>query len=560
MGPLGRFGNGLSGAIGAGMSHAVLPALTAGAAAVGDALYEAGKLQSILVSTQNITGANRAQMNRARLADFSVGNMAGMAPVTTAEMFRELARQSQGSMSFEDMESLLPRMAKMQVVLGNARGFSAAQTTDATMALTHLFRAYDPRGQGAMMDTVLRMGELMPTNLTQAVTSMGYFEPTLKNLHVKDQDAAALMVAISRFGLGRGKGGTSIQNLFSDALGPLQLTAHAQRGKSALLGPGMLDVTDASGKSRFFNDKSGDPMGFLMQLSNFAQSHGSTEAQRVFEGAFGKQGSRVADLMADPVIVNQLKRIEDAVVNQRSLGLDSQSNTIFATANQARKRFGADWQALASEIGTLALPGITRGLNDLSNGLHTATNFLLTHGALEKKISAEIVGYVAGAERWVATHHSTFRALENDLELTFKVANRLAPQLATVADGFSVIALDLNHVTDALQGFDRWAASGNIFAKALRMSGAAGPSFGLLGTDPRQPLDVLRREAAANASAVGGNTTVNHHYNVQVTAHGPVNGQRLGRDIVSGIKATMNSHGAAVTHARTPLPLSVRQH
>jgi hypothetical protein len=119
-----------------------------------------------------------------------------------------------------------------------------------------------------------------------------------------------MMIALSRFGMGRGKGGTSVQNLLSNALGPLQMTQHLQAGKAGLLGAGTkarpgLDVLDAHGKSRFFTDKGGDLFGFLDKLAEFERKHGSIAAQNTFEGAFGKQGTRIASVLADPVMIRQ---------------------------------------------------------------------------------------------------------------------------------------------------------------------------------------------------------------------------------------------------------------
>ncbi len=423
-----------------------------GAGYMGDAIYEAQKLQTILQSTQNITGANAAQMAKARAAIFNVGDMAAMSPDQTAEMFRDLSRQSVGSMSFKDMLGMLPEMAKTQVVLGAARGFSPHETVDSVMSLTHLFRQYDPAGQKKMFDTVLRMSEVMPTNLTGAVRQMTYFEPTLKNLHVPDQEAAALMVAISRFGMGRGKGGTSLQNLFADALGPLQMTKHAQAGQATLLGPGMLNVLDARGNSRYFNDKSGDPMGFLMALYRFAQKHGSVEAQKVFEGAFKKQGSRVGDLMADPIIIDQLKKIQDVIANQKSLGLNSQATTIFATAQFAEKRAWADFQALATEVGGVALPGVTRAFNDLANALHYAQAWLHQHRSLELEVQRDIVAGVKNVEQYLVNNRGAWRDFGRDLKQIYEDAKTLAPDLKQLADNFGMIFRAVEKLNQVLGG------------------------------------------------------------------------------------------------------------
>lgn len=478
--------------------HAVVHAAKIGAeAALGlatDAVYEAAKLQTILVSTQNVTGANAAQMARVREAAFNVGDKTAMSPVQTAEMFRELSRQSQGSMSFDDMLGLLPQMAKMQVVLGAARGFTPHQTVDSTMALVHLFRAYDPKGQKRMMDTVLRMGELMPDNLNQAVRQLTYFEPTLKSLHVSDEDAASMMVAMSRFGMGKNKGGSSIQNLAMAALGPLLQTRHAQGGTRSLLEN--MGVLDAKGDSKFFTDKGGDLFGFLDQLYRYSQRVGSIHAARDFESVFHKTGSRVADLMADPVIVEQLHKIHDAIVNQKSLGLDSQSHTIFGTANFAFKRAWSDFQALATEVGDYALPGLTRGFNDLADGLHNAQVWLHKHREVAVAVQTDITNAVKGTERYIVGHKKDWDAFGGDIKGLADAAVKAGP--------------DVKHLGDAIFGLMGTARSlGDALNKANAASQKAGQATHSAGQAVVQAaLGITPQQQDAYnkwLSSVGGN-------------------------------------------------------
>ncbi len=385
-------------------------------AALIDAVHEAGKLQTLLLTAQNVTGANGAQMDQARQKVFNVADQTGMSADQSAAMFREIARMTVGSMSFKDMLELLPETAKMQVALGATRGFSPEQTIDNTLALVHLFRQYSPKGTPAMMDTILRMGELMPSNLSQAVTQMSYFLPTLKNLHVSNEDAASMMVAMSRFGGTRGRGGTSLQNLAANALGPLQLTQHAQAGKAGLLGPKMLDVLDAKGKSRYFTDKGGDMFGFLDKLAAFENKHGSVEAQRVFEGAFGKQGGKLADMFSDPVLIDQLHKIVAAIKDQNSkFGLKNQVQTISGTFDFQEKRAANDFQSLMTEIGSVAIPGVTKGLRDLGDSFHGAQVWLHAHKQLETEWAADITNTVQGVETYLVAHRQDFIAIGQDV-------------------------------------------------------------------------------------------------------------------------------------------------
>lgn len=366
-----------------------------GALAIGTAIHDASKLQTILTTIRNITDASPMQMEKIYRDAFTIGNRSGQTPEEIADTFREIARQTQGAMSLNDMRTMLPYASQMQMVMGAARGMGPKETVDSTLALTHLFRQYDAKGMPKMMDTVLRMGELMPDNLSRAVTQMGYFAPTLKSMHVSNEDAAALMVAISRFGLGRGKGGTSIANLFSGALGPLQMTAHQQAGKAGLLGPHGLNVLDEKGKSRYFDDKHGDAMGYLLSLSHYAQVHGETEAGKVFTSVFGKPGGKLAMMLSDPIIINQLKLIHKAVVEQSSLGLKRQSDSIYGTAGFQMKRAGANFGALFTELGYTWLPEVTKFFGGLADALHGFQAFLHANRGIEKGIGAAVGVFTA---------------------------------------------------------------------------------------------------------------------------------------------------------------------
>jgi hypothetical protein len=531
-----------------------------------DSIYEAGKFQQILLSIQNVTGANAATMSRVRQSSFDVGSMSGTSASESAEMFREIARQSAGAMSVNDMLGLLPQAAKMQVVLGATRGFSPTQTVDNTLALVHLFRQYDPKGQPKMMDTVLRMAELMPSNLSQAVTQMTYFLPTLKNLKVTDEDAASLMVALSRFGMGRGKGGTSIANLASEALGPLQLTKHAQQGKAGLLGPKGLNVLDEHGNSRYFTEKGGDIFGFLDALAAFEKKNGSIAAQTTFKSAFGTVGSRVADLMANPVIIDQLHKIHDAIKEQKSLGLDSQANTIFGSQNFAAHRAWSNFQSLATEIGTLAIPGVTKGFNDLGDSLHNAQVWLHKHADVEKKIKKEIYDDVVGIEKYIVDHRKDWQELGGDIVWAAKQAKAFAPALEMLGDVFlrqyewifKIAKLDkkitgndhplpvTGNAPTAKGDLKRWAyfvLTGDPGAPAT----STPPS-----TPPHGGREKMRREVHITLDVKGGDEVTRDHIRQHV--------RRVLKEEISDHRSFGATSGSIVTNPRSASIHSTTQH
>jgi hypothetical protein len=386
---------------------------------------------------------------------FDVGDTSAMSPVETADMFREIVRQTQGQLSFKDQLSLLPYAAKMQVVLGATRGMSPHETTDTTLAFTHLFRQYDPKGIPGMMDTVLKMNELMPSDPKQALRQMTYFEPLFKSLNIPDNLAAAYMVFMSRAGLATGKGGTGARAMLLQGTGMLQMTEHAQGGKKKLLE--QMGLLDAHGNSPFWHDKGGqngkgyfDALAMDTQIANYAK--GDPKAVFKIFSALGMQGGNIATLMADPVLIKALKQVADLMAHQKSLGLNAQSNTIAANADFAMKRGAKDFQALATEIGSYALPGITKGFNDMGTALHGAQLWLHQHPDIMKNVQKNITDDVAGIERFLVSHKKDWQEFGWRLYNLAGDAQKLGPLLEVIANGFIAIGSALSPFLDLIHG------------------------------------------------------------------------------------------------------------
>jgi hypothetical protein len=414
----------------------------AGAGLALDAFYEASKLQAILATTQNLTGATDAQMEGIKGLAYDVGSKTNMSVSNTADMFREIVRSSQGTMSLDAMTSLLTPMAKMQVVLGTTRGMSPKETTDTTMSLVHLFRQYKPGGIPNMMDTVVRMMELSQSPPDQLLRQMTIFEPALKNLKVPDADAATLAITMSRFGMMRGRGGSSLQDLVLQALGPLQMTQHAQNGKAGLMK--QMGILDAHGNSKYFTDKGGDIFGFLDALEKYENKVGSTKATGAFNSVFLKQGGRLADMFGDPTLMGILNSTR-ATMNQPSLGLESSFEKIMGKAFQASKHAWANFQSMMTEVGERELPGFTKGLNDLGDAFHNAQAWMHQHGDTMLSIQNAITNDIKGTEKWIVSHQSDWDRLGKDAKNAFDDLNRLGPVLQVIGDS----ALNIENIVGA---------------------------------------------------------------------------------------------------------------
>lgn len=391
----GGIGGGFAGggAAGALIGGAKRAAMAGGAFAI-DSLYEAGKFEIILKSIQNITAATTPQMGKLRQQLFDVGDAAAMSAAQTGEMFREIARQSQGALSFDAMQKMLPYVAKMQVVLGATRGYSPETTTDAAMNFVHLMRIYDAKKMPAGFDLATRMFELSPVSPTQLVRQLTYFVPQLQNMHVPQEQMGALMLTMARAGYGQGKGGSGLAQLVLQSLGPLQMTSSAMAAKKQLLGPMGLNVLDTKGNSRYLHDKKSDVFGLLGALLDYEKRNGAVQAQKMFTSVYGANGGRIAALMSDPVIAAQLQNSMKAIKDQPSLGLNNQAASLIMTFPKAAQRAWENFQSLATDLGGYILPGATKGASDFAGMLHSVQVWLHANEGAAQSFGAKLTANV----------------------------------------------------------------------------------------------------------------------------------------------------------------------
>jgi hypothetical protein len=334
----------------------------------------------------------------------------------SALLAREVFRNTVGTMPFADSQKMFGVVAEEQAALGRTRNFTPEQTADASIALTHLFRSYDASNFDKMADLILRMGELSPNNLTSATGQFTYMEPTFKTLNVSDDNAAALYVALSRFGLGAGKGGTNVASLVNAALGPLQQTTHPQAGKAKTLRE--LGVLDSS--------ETVPSLALIRKLvTERATSSGSSTNKRTivsgldqrsslkrFRARSGTQGARIANLFADPIVSSQLHNIVPLVTNPHgSIGLHQQSRSLRAEPQSAMEQAGKSFQTLAAAVGTVALPAVNKAFGDLSKTMIDAAKWMSSHPAQIKAFSDGMLAAVVNAEKFLQQNGWAFKAL-----------------------------------------------------------------------------------------------------------------------------------------------------
>jgi hypothetical protein len=108
-----------------------------------------------------------------------------------------------------------------------------------------------------------------------------------------------------------------------------------------------------------------------------------------------------------------------------------------------------------TEVGGIALPGVTKGFHDLADALHGAQLWLKGHGALEKHIQNEITDAVKETEGWITARHDDWVQLRGDALWAMDNLNKAGHSLSELADdaiAFSKAA----HAVGAW--YDSWTA------------------------------------------------------------------------------------------------------
>lgn len=442
------------------------------AAAMYAGIRGAANLQMSLIGIKNATGANAKQMDMLREKAFQISNVTAQSVSNSADIMRVMARASAGVFTPEQLAQVALPAAKFADVQFLSRGVSFETGATWAIQLAHLFRQYDPKGVDSLFDKMTRLSEMMPHDLGTALRQMTYYMPAFKALHVSDDSSIASMALLDRFGFGRGKGGTNIADLVLQALGPLQMTKHMQVAKKDLLV--QMGVVDASGKSKFFNKKSDsfDLIGFLRQLSIYgndknphtgAPTRSAAELVKEFVSVFGKQGSRVGLMAADPKFLTQLTNITH-FLGRKDLGLNQQQANYMNTLNGQFQRARTNLQSLLTDTMWGSLVPLTHDFRALADSLSSMQGWVHAHRDETGRIIKGMVAIALAA--FVSLGVSAFRMFASVSGATPAV-NRLAVAVAELGTASGIAG-------------PRVGAAGGAIGAAGGAAGAAGKTLGFL--------------------------------------------------------------------------------
>lgn len=357
----------------------------AGVAAIGSAVSEAAKLQTALVGIQNATGANNSQMLAIRQTAYTISAATAQSVVDSAHIMAVMARSGVNDPK-RLMQIALPA-AQFADVQYLSRGVPFTEGAQQAIMLAHMFRQYDPKGLTKIFDSMTRLSEMMPHNLSAAVTQMGYYLPTFKSIGVSDDQSIATMALLDRFGYGRGKGGTGMANLALEALGPLQQTGYAQSGKASMLKA--MGLIDEHGHSLFYDaqKKTFDFLAFLNQLGDYAKGKRADDVTKTFISVFGKQGGRMAMLAEDPKFAAQISSITKSM-NRSDLGMVAQQGRYMNTLAGQFQLAVTNFKSVMTELAYPWLDRLTAVFRVLGDSLHSFQVWLHQHPHAEKAIGA----------------------------------------------------------------------------------------------------------------------------------------------------------------------------
>lgn len=368
-----------------------------GLGAMAYAARDAAKLQQILLSIKNETGASNAQVGGFYNTAFKIANQNAMTPEQAGEVLRSISRLTAGQFSVDQMMKIAPTVAGFaSSVHFNRPDVGVDQATKTGIATAHLFRAYTPEKLTSLLDKVYRLSGLMSESPDQALRQMSYYVPMFKALGIDDKTSVATMALLDRAGF-RNKVGTNVRAQVLEALGPLQLTQSAQAGK--------MDILTQMGlfkNGKFaFNTPSGglDYFGELASIGKWAHGQrdkgvpASLVVQEMFS-ALGKQGGTVGALFMDPQMVGILSGIQK-YLKDSNVGLAASQKNRDTGLGFQFTRAVSNFSAVMTELGYPWLKDLTGFFQGIGDTLHNFQAWLHNNRDAEKTIGAIVMGLTA---------------------------------------------------------------------------------------------------------------------------------------------------------------------
>lgn len=372
----------------------------------------AADMQMALTTLQTATGADPAQLESLRGVAFDIADKTAQSATDAAKNLSVLA--ASGLNDPRQLRELATPIAQFADVQYYKSGTSFQESAKQGVQLAHLFQAYTADKMKPILEQLTKISFAMPDNLNRFLTQAGYYEPVFKGLGVKDSDALEAGAIIDRAGLGRGKGGTALQNLLLNEMNSLALTKHVQGKRSAALQ--LLGLSNKDGSSRFYNwnekdhRNEFDVIGALQQIDKSVKNIPSGlsgpaaakwQAQRIMavNAALGLTGERAALAISKDSIDNltdALKRIG------KSGDMSNIQTRYMGTLGAQEQRFKSNMDSLLTDLMWPWLDKLRVGFQWMGDEAHTIQKWMHTHKEAAETISAGLLG-IGLALAWYST-------------------------------------------------------------------------------------------------------------------------------------------------------------
>jgi hypothetical protein len=376
----------------------ILGAMAASAAGAGILNFEKGGLvatgtmQTAETTLQVATGATSSQMKRLHELAFTVAANTGQSVSDTMGNFAILASSGLGGANqIAQLATPAIKYADIQYFKTGGK-VSFQESIDQVATIAHQLGAYTPQAMLPILEKLNRLSFAMPNTMRQVSTQLGYFAPIFKSVGVPVDQTIEAAGLLSRAGLLRGKGGSSLANFLHVALGAGVMPGTLLNSKQER---GLRDfgLVDKSGRSRYlsYNSATGKTefdfntafKHVIKGLNDIpagmkGQAAADWRAMRIgeFNKTFGLVGSRAAEALTPEGLQNLTDSLSRA---KEALSLDELQSKYMDNIVTQEKRFTASLQTMSVALMAPWIGRVTAFISNAATQLDHATAWLNKH-------------------------------------------------------------------------------------------------------------------------------------------------------------------------------------
>lgn len=363
-------------------------------AAIYTGIKGAADLETAMTGIAIATHATRQQMEMLRNVAFDISASTAQSVVDSANVMQIMA--SSGINNANQLAAIAkPAALFADVQFLKSRGqTSFDDAARQAIQIAHLFQAYTPAKITPILNQLSQLSFMMPDNLNRFLTQAGYYMPVFRRLGVRDNDSLALGAFLDRMGLGRGKGGTGLQQFALHLMGSLQNTAHQQKGVHGALQA--LGLLNSDGSAKNYRNGQLDVIGALTQinetitkqtehLKGHAKDVALQQAIINIQRGLGIQGGRIG-FLGTPEALQQLGLMVQTMRRLDPNFMVKSQATYMDTLNARFQQFRTNFSSLLTELMWPFLANFKGVFKFMADKLHDWQQWLHAHKGSERLI------------------------------------------------------------------------------------------------------------------------------------------------------------------------------